>query len=95
MMDSKTGRSRGFGYVKFNNDNCVDWVLKQKSHFIDEKEVDPKRCNVNMKGRVRLFLCLFFLKNRRSLKIFVGGIAVEHDESVIRNFFSSYGKVSC
>ncbi|CAH8870583.1 unnamed protein product [Trichobilharzia szidati] len=83
MMDNKTGRSRGFGYVKFKNDESVDWVLRQKPHLIDLKEVDPKRCNVNMKG-----------KNRRSLKVFVGGIAFDHDENIIRNFFSSYGRVT-
>lgn len=52
MMDNRTGRSRGFGYVKFKNDESVDWVLRQKTHLIDLKEVDPKRCNVNMKGKV-------------------------------------------
>ncbi|CAH8648653.1 unnamed protein product [Heterobilharzia americana] len=83
MMDNRTGRSRGFGYVKFKNDESVDWVLKQKPHLIDLKEVDPKRCNVNMKG-----------KNRRSLKVFVGGIAFDHDENIIRDFFSSYGRVT-
>nr|CAX74024.1 Heterogeneous nuclear ribonucleoprotein 27C [Schistosoma japonicum] len=83
MMDNRTGRSRGFGYVKFKNDESVDWVLRQKTHLIDLKEVDPKRCNVNMKG-----------KNRRSLKVFVGGIAFDHDENIIRNFFSSYGRVT-
>ncbi|VDP96746.1 unnamed protein product [Trichobilharzia regenti] len=54
MMDNKTGRSRGFGYVKFKNDESVDWVLRQKPHLIDLKEVDPKRCNVNMKGKVEI-----------------------------------------
>ncbi|VDP53516.1 unnamed protein product [Schistosoma mattheei] len=53
-MDNRTGRSRGFGYVKFKNDESVDWVLRQKTHLIDLKEVDPKRCNVNMKGKVEI-----------------------------------------
>ncbi|OON15065.1 hypothetical protein X801_09136 [Opisthorchis viverrini] len=82
-MDNRTGRSRGFGYIKYKESTSVDSVLAQKLHVVDHKEVDPKRCNINMKG-----------KNRRSLKIFVGGISFEHDESTIRNFFSKYGRVT-
>uniref|UniRef100_A0A5K3F725 RRM domain-containing protein n=2 Tax=Mesocestoides corti TaxID=53468 RepID=A0A5K3F725_MESCO len=83
MMDNRTGRSRGFGYVKFKEPSAVDQVLSEKVHVIDNKEVDPKRCNINMRG-----------KNRRSLKIFVGGIAFEHDEETIRTFFQSFGNVT-
>ncbi|THD20356.1 Rna binding protein musashi [Fasciola hepatica] len=83
MMDNRTGRSRGFGYIKFKENTSVDSVLSQKPHVVDHKEVDPKRCNVNMKG-----------KNRRSLKVFVGGLAFEHDEATIRSFFSNFGRVT-
>ncbi|BHF86015.1 DAZ-associated protein 1 [Sparganum proliferum] len=83
MMDNRTGRSRGFGYVKFKEPSAVDQVLAEKIHIIDNKEVDPKKCNINMRG-----------KNRRSLKIFVGGIAFEHDEETIRNFFQTFGTVT-
>lgn len=54
MMDNKTGRSRGFGYVKFKEPSAVDQVLSKKVHVIDNKEVDPKRCNINMRGKVSL-----------------------------------------
>nr|CDS21965.1 rna binding protein musashi [Echinococcus granulosus] len=83
MMDNRTGRSRGFGYVKFREPSAVDQVLSKKTHVIDNKEVDPKRCNINMRG-----------KNKRSLKIFVGGIAFEHNEETIRNFFQCFGNVT-
>ncbi|VDK41501.1 unnamed protein product [Taenia asiatica] len=83
MMDNRTGRSRGFGYVKFREPSAVDEVLSKKIHVIDNKEVDPKRCNINMRG-----------KNKRSLKIFVGGIAFEHNEETIRNFFQCFGNVT-
>uniref|UniRef100_A0A1I8HD64 RRM domain-containing protein n=1 Tax=Macrostomum lignano TaxID=282301 RepID=A0A1I8HD64_9PLAT len=72
MMDNRTNRSRGFGYIRYKDPNIVDLVLNSATpHVIDGKEVDPKQCNVNMKG-----------KNRRSLKIFVGGIAPEHTEKL-------------
>ncbi|PAA52794.1 hypothetical protein BOX15_Mlig020819g1, partial [Macrostomum lignano] len=84
MMDNRTNRSRGFGYIRYKDPNIVDLVLNSATpHVIDGKEVDPKQCNVNMKG-----------KNRRSLKIFVGGIAPEHTEETVRNFFSAFGNVT-
>ncbi|KAL7059087.1 hypothetical protein AAHC03_013872 [Spirometra sp. Aus1] len=54
MMDNRTGRSRGFGYVKFKEPSAVDQVLAEKIHIIDNKEVDPKKCNINMRGKVEI-----------------------------------------
>lgn len=58
MMDNRTGRSRGFGYVKFREPSAVDEVLSKKIHVIDNKEVDPKRCNINMRGKVSCALVI-------------------------------------
>ncbi|THD26791.1 Heterogeneous nuclear ribonucleoprotein 27C [Fasciola hepatica] len=83
MMDNKTGRSRGFGYVKFHESESVTLALEAKPHILDGKEVDAKQCNVNMKGR-----------NRRSLKIFVGGIGLDQDVESIKNYFKQFGRVT-
>ncbi|KAF8571886.1 hypothetical protein P879_02109 [Paragonimus westermani] len=83
MMDNKTGRSRGFGYVKYRGPGSVNLALEAKPHILDGKEVDAKQCNVNMKGR-----------NRRSLKIFVGGIGLEQDVESIKNYFRQFGRVT-
>ncbi|KAA3680081.1 uncharacterized protein DEA37_0010408 [Paragonimus westermani] len=83
MMDNKTGRSRGFGYVKYHEPDSVNLALEAKPHILDGKEVDAKQCNVNMKGR-----------NRRSLKIFVGGIGLEQDADSIKNYFRQFGRVT-
>lgn len=83
MMDNKTGRSRGFGYVKYRDPESVNLALDAKPHVLDGKEVDAKQCNVNMKGR-----------NRRSLKIFVGGIGLDQDAESIRTFFHQFGRVT-
>uniref|UniRef100_A0A1I8FBG4 RRM domain-containing protein n=1 Tax=Macrostomum lignano TaxID=282301 RepID=A0A1I8FBG4_9PLAT len=72
MMDSQTGRSRGFGFVKFRDPAVVDAVLETSDHVIDGKAVDVKQSNINVKG-----------KSSRSLKIFVGGIAPEHDSATV------------
>ena len=83
MMDNKTGRSRGFGYVKFRDPECVKIVLATKPHWLDGKEIDAKQCNINMKGR-----------NRRSLKVFVGGIGLDQDVASITAFFEKFGRVT-
>lgn len=83
MMDNKTGRSRGFGYVKFRDPEPVKLVLSTKPHWLDGKEIDAKQCNVNMKGR-----------NRRSLKIFVGGIGLDQDAASIKTYFEKFGRVT-
>ncbi|KAG5447912.1 hypothetical protein CSKR_112312 [Clonorchis sinensis] len=83
MMDNKTGRSRGFGYVKYREPESVTLALEAKPHILDGKEVDAKQCNVNMKGR-----------NRRSLKVFVGGIGLDQDAESIKNYFRQFGRVT-
>ncbi|CAH8864667.1 unnamed protein product [Trichobilharzia szidati] len=83
MMDNKTGRSRGFGYVKYHECESVTLALQAKPHIIDGKEVDAKQCNINMKGR-----------NKRSLKIFVGGIGLEQDIESIKDYFKQFGHVT-
>nr|CAH8864192.1 unnamed protein product [Trichobilharzia regenti] len=83
MMDNKTGRSRGFGYVKYHECDSVTLALQAKPHIIDGKEVDAKQCNINMKGR-----------NKRSLKIFVGGIGLEQDIESIKDYFKQFGHVT-
>ena len=82
MMDFRTGRSRGFGYVTYTDIAIVETVLEQKPHMLDNKTIDVKKCNVNMKGR-----------NRRSMKVFVGGIAPEQTADSLELFFGQFGKV--
>ncbi|KAL5107072.1 DAZ-associated protein 1 [Taenia crassiceps] len=83
MMDNRTGRSRGFGYVKYRDPECVKVVLAAKPHWLDGKEIDAKQCNVKMKGR-----------NRRSLKVFVGGINLDQDAASVKAFFEKFGRVT-
>lgn len=97
MMDHRTGRSRGFGYVRYIDNESVQKVMSTK-HHLEGKEIDPKPCNVNMKGRVSDTTdsnknLMVPLQSRRQLKIFVGGIAPEHNEETLRDFFKQFGNV--
>ncbi|OTF74715.1 hypothetical protein BLA29_014623, partial [Euroglyphus maynei] len=70
-----TGRSRGFGFVTFINDETVDAVLKTGPHVIKNRTVDPKR----PKGKNGL------------KKIFVGGIDGDMPNDEIRTYFEQFG----
>ncbi|ESO11337.1 hypothetical protein HELRODRAFT_91486 [Helobdella robusta] len=84
--DPATGRSRGFGFVLFENVEAVDKVCDEKSHVLQGKTIDPKRAmsrlnnvTTNNKDPVR--------------KIFVGGVSPDMPEAEIRSYFCKYGKI--
>lgn len=50
LMDEQSGRSRGFGFVTFENPQTLKLVLKQKPHILGNKQVDCKHAvNKNVK----------------------------------------------
>ena len=42
MKDKTTNQSRGFGFVKFKDPNCVRTVLETKPHNLDGRNVSVK-----------------------------------------------------
>ncbi|XP_078428962.1 heterogeneous nuclear ribonucleoprotein 1-like isoform X2 [Wolffia australiana] len=51
MLDHKTGRSRGFGFVTFDNEDSVDDVMSQgKMHSIGGKQVEIKKAEPRKGG---------------------------------------------
>ncbi|XP_066273683.1 DAZ-associated protein 1-like isoform X9 [Branchiostoma lanceolatum] len=104
MKDSNTGRSRGFGFVKFNDAACVQTVLASGPHNLDGRVIDPKECTPRSQqrdddggwgGRKR------FNQGKaggayqgRVKKIFVGGIPPNCGEEDLKEFFGTFGKVT-
>ncbi|TDH74259.1 hypothetical protein CCR75_006363 [Bremia lactucae] len=43
MFNRETNKSRGFGFVIFENETSVELVLQEKNHVIDSKSVEVKR----------------------------------------------------
>ncbi|PAA94432.1 hypothetical protein BOX15_Mlig033043g1 [Macrostomum lignano] len=90
MMDSVSGRSRGFGFVKFKDPACAAAALQQhqgpdEQQCLDGKTIDVKQSNVRVRGsRAAL---------TRHLKVFVGGVPPEADAQLVRAQFSQYGRV--
>ncbi|XP_022330219.2 uncharacterized protein LOC111128721 isoform X3 [Crassostrea virginica] len=102
MKNQQTGKSRGFGFVTFNDAQCVDTVLSAAPHSIDGRQVDAKPCNPKAANKGP--------KDGggrghreggggggggggdKDKKIFMGGLP-NVDEDFLRNFFGKYGKV--
>lgn len=75
--DSKTNKSRGFGFVLFANKESVEKVLSTCEHLLDGRKIDPKRAEAI----------------RKDGKLFVGGIKTETDNEKIKEYFSNFGEI--
>jgi len=49
-MDNMTGRSKGFGFVTFSEENAVEACLARHDHMIDHRAVDVKRYGDDNEG---------------------------------------------
>uniref|UniRef100_A0A8C6TZ45 RNA-binding protein Musashi homolog 2 n=1 Tax=Neogobius melanostomus TaxID=47308 RepID=A0A8C6TZ45_9GOBI len=84
MRDPVTKRSRGFGFVTFEDQAGVDKVLAQSKHELDAKTIDPK---VAFPRRAQPKLVT------RTKKIFVGGLSVNTTIDDVKLYFDQFGKV--
>ncbi|CCE66289.1 hypothetical protein TPHA_0P01310 [Tetrapisispora phaffii CBS 4417] len=79
MKDNNTGRSRGFGFLTFENASSVDEVVKTQ-HILDGKVIDPKRAIPRE-------------EQDKTGKIFVGGIGADVRPKEFEEFFAQYGTI--
>ncbi|XP_076800798.1 RNA-binding protein Musashi homolog Rbp6-like isoform X2 [Clavelina lepadiformis] len=84
MRDPTTKRSRGFGFVTYNDSKDVEKVLTNNQHTLDQKSIDPKLA-IPRKVQAKMVT--------RTKKIFVGGLSANTVVEDLKNYFSSYGKV--
>eukprot|EP00922_Rhytidocystis_sp_ex-Travisia-forbesii_P055739 GHVS01082545.1.p1 GENE.GHVS01082545.1~~GHVS01082545.1.p1 ORF type:complete len:302 (-),score=31.08 GHVS01082545.1:214-1014(-) len=88
MYDPSSGRSRGFGFVTFENSESIKSVLAT-SQSIDDKEVDCKRaCPKEIMASRQVGQQPAF----KTTKIFVGGLPDLSIEE-FKDYFSKYGRV--
>lgn len=84
MKDAITKRSRGFGFITFNDAVSVDKVIDHGKHVLDEKAIDPKRAFPRQKHPKMI---------TKTKKIFVGGLSAETSSEDVKAYFGQYGKV--
>jgi RNA recognition motif-containing protein len=85
MKHPQTGRSRGFGFVSFQEEAAIADVLASGPHNLDGRNIDPKRAVPKSEARGG--------GGARVKKIFCGGLPPEANEQALREFFSQYGQV--
>eukprot|EP00357_Protocruzia_adherens_P017647 CAMPEP_0115005240 /NCGR_PEP_ID=MMETSP0216-20121206/19735_1 /TAXON_ID=223996 /ORGANISM="Protocruzia adherens, Strain Boccale" /LENGTH=438 /DNA_ID=CAMNT_0002371491 /DNA_START=191 /DNA_END=1507 /DNA_ORIENTATION=- len=89
MVDKRTGRSRGFGFVTLKDSSVVDIILQQKPQMVDGKEVDCKRAiprDQTSENRNTL-------NSIRTKKMFVGGLPPSLSQEEFTSYFSVYGAI--
>ncbi|KAJ0170090.1 hypothetical protein K1T71_014696 [Dendrolimus kikuchii] len=82
MKDPVTQRSRGFGFITFQEASSVDKVLAVPVHTLDGKRIDPKHATPKSAPRPA-----------KTKKIFVGGVGQDTSAEEVRAYFSQFGLV--
>ncbi|XP_073816420.1 ribonucleoprotein RB97D-like isoform X1 [Musca autumnalis] len=78
-----TGRSRGFGFVTFIDESCVDKAQAARPHIVDGKTIDSKRVIAKPEPKLR----------GSGRKVFVGGVKDVHTEQALKEHFQQFGKI--
>ncbi|XP_073542357.1 DAZ-associated protein 1 isoform X2 [Phyllobates terribilis] len=100
MKDKTTNQSRGFGFVKFKDPNCVGTVLASRPHTLDGRNIDPKPCTPRgmqperTRPREGWQQKSPRTESNKSNKIFVGGIPHNCGEAELRDYFKRFGVVT-
>lgn len=86
MKESKTGKSRGFGFITYTKSSMVDELQKARPHKLDGRELETKRATPREEsGKPGA--------ESSTNKLFVGAIKDGVSESDLQNYFGKYGKI--
>jgi heterogeneous nuclear ribonucleoprotein A1/A3 len=81
VVDPVTGKRRGFGFVRFADQDGLERAMGSRPHAIDGKQVQAKRALMSEKPENLI----------STRKIFVGGLKSEHTMDVLMAYFVQYG----
>ena len=86
IKDSQTGKSRGFGFVKYTDAESVDKLMKERPHTLDQHVLDLKRSIPRTETPTEE-------SKAKITKLYVGGLIESLDENDLRSHFSQFGNV--
>jgi len=86
MQDPATKRSRGFGFVTFQEAKMVDECMENRPHKLDGREVEAKRA-VSREESHKPGV------HKSVKRMFMGGIKEPVKEEDVKVYFETYGKV--
>lgn len=86
MRDPNNLRSRGFGFVTFEDPAAVGKVLESGPHYLESKKIDPKLAVPRIPAQNSK-------ASAKTRKVFVGGVADSTTNEEIANYFSQYGRL--
>lgn len=86
MKESKSGKSRGFGFVTYMNQAMVDEMMKSRPHKLDGRELETKRATPREEaGKPGA--------ETSTKKLFVGAIKEGLTEEHLKEYFGKYGTI--
>jgi len=86
MKDKQSGKSKGFGFVRFLKPAMVDEAMANRPHELDDKKLEPHRAapkEYSAKPE----------SHHTCNDIFVGGVKKGLSEQEVRDYFGNYGTI--
>jgi len=87
VMRHPDGKSRGFGFITYEENEAAEKVVTAKDLEIDGRKIDPKRAIPKEEEEQMTE------KSRKTRKVFIGGLSPDTTQKEFDDYFSKYGHI--